>query len=75
MNYYGYGFGWLFPTIIWLFFIIFISSLFWGRRRRRWHDHFEEDKTPEEILADRFAKGEIDETEYKKRLDVLKKQK
>lgn len=27
---------------------------------------------PEQILADRFARGEIDEAEYRSRLDVLK---
>ena len=27
--------------------------------------------TPEELLAERFARGEIDEQEYRERLDVL----
>lgn len=29
------------------------------------------DKTPREILDDRFAKGEIDEEEYRRRREVL----
>ncbi|ASN51309.1 SHOCT domain-containing protein [Sinomonas sp. R1AF57] len=29
---------------------------------------------PEQVLADRFARGEIDEAEYRARLDVLKQQ-
>lgn len=28
--------------------------------------------TPEQLLADRFARGEIDEQEYHQRLDVLR---
>jgi putative membrane protein len=28
-------------------------------------------RTPEEVLAERFAAGEIDEQEYRRRLDVL----
>ncbi len=29
-------------------------------------------QTPEQMLAGRFASGEIDETEYRQRLDVLR---
>ena len=28
--------------------------------------------TPEQVLAERFARGEIDEVEYRERLDVLR---
>jgi putative membrane protein len=28
--------------------------------------------TPEQVLAERFARGEIDEDEYRKRLDILR---
>jgi putative membrane protein len=31
------------------------------------------DYSPEQILATRFARGEIDETEYQQRLDVLRR--
>ena len=31
-----------------------------------------EDETPERLLAARFARGEIDEAEYRQRLDVLR---
>ena len=30
-------------------------------------------ETPEKILKDRFAKGEIDEEEYRARMDALRK--
>ncbi|GGZ19628.1 SHOCT domain-containing protein [Streptomyces poonensis] len=29
--------------------------------------------TPEHVLAERFARGDIDEEEYRRRLDVLRK--
>ncbi|MEU0684997.1 MULTISPECIES: SHOCT domain-containing protein [Streptomyces] len=29
-------------------------------------------RTPEQLLADRFARGEIDEEEYRRRLQVLR---
>ena len=29
-------------------------------------------RTPEELLAERFARGEIDEPEYRQRLDTLR---
>jgi putative membrane protein len=31
------------------------------------------DKTPEDILKERFARGDIDEAEYRSRMDILKK--
>ena len=72
-----YGFGWgfypFFPFISWIFWV-FIIILFWhGMRNWHGHSYHEKEKSAEEILADRFARGEIDEDEYKKRLDVLKK--
>ena len=34
----------------------------------------QETKTPEQMLAERFARGEIDETEYRNRLAALRGQ-
>ena len=34
--------------------------------------HYSDYETPEQLLAGRFARGEIDETEYRQRLDVLR---
>lgn len=77
MWHYSYGF-WGFPFIplLWLLFWFVVIFLFWGRpgRFRRYHDHdSHSDKSAEEVLADRFAHGEIDEKEYESRLEVLKK--
>lgn len=69
---YGYGWGFPFFPVLWIIFLVIVISLFW-RRGHGWHEHSQRDKSPEEILEDRFAKGEIDEDEYKKRLDVLQK--
>ncbi len=34
--------------------------------------HYSDYESPEQMLATRFARGEIDETEYRNRLDVLR---
>ncbi|HVA97041.1 MAG TPA: SHOCT domain-containing protein [Candidatus Acidoferrales bacterium] len=79
MYHYGFG-GWGFPfePLIWVaFWLIIIFLIFgrWGRHHRwdRYHNDSRKDMTAEEVLADRFAHGEIDEKEYEKRLAVLKK--
>jgi putative membrane protein len=62
----------------WVFAILFLILSF---RRGMWHRHWWRngscygtpfEKSPENILAERFAKGEIDEREYNERLAVLK---
>ncbi|MFC6673512.1 SHOCT domain-containing protein [Marinobacterium aestuariivivens] len=65
-----YGHGW--GMLLWLLLLILLCwalvRLFSGRDgsdRPR-------EKTAREILDERFAKGEIDEDEYRKRLEVLK---
>ena len=72
----NYGFGWWFFPFFPLVFILFwglIIFLFWrsGRWGRRSHWHRE--KSAEEVLAERFARSEINEDDYKKRMDVLRK--
>lgn len=67
----GYGaWGWFFGTItmvafwgavVWLILQATRGSESSGPNRR----------TPEEILAERYARGEIDSDEYRKRLDDL----
>ena len=34
--------------------------------------HYSDYESPEQMLAARFARGEVDETEYRHRLDVLR---
>jgi putative membrane protein len=72
-----YGFGWFFPNFLWIIILVLFFWFIWGDKHNSCHrhEHFEEDKSPEQILADRFARGEIDESDYTKRLDTLKKHK
>ena len=64
----GHAGGWwpIFP----IFWILFFVGLFWlcGRRRRRHHDGRHAGRS---VLAERFARGEISEQEYRDRLEVL----
>lgn len=61
----NYGF-WGFPffPLLWILFWIFVISFFfrgWGHRHYwRGHSDYPNDKTPEEILKERFAKGDIE---------------
>ena len=79
---YGFGFGWWF-LLIPLFLIIVVATLFaiFGRRWRRgmqegyrapgWPGQADA-RNAEKTLAERFAQGDIDEVEYRARLEVLR---
>ena len=60
--------GWPFPFLFPLFF--FLLFLIWFRpwRRRQWHNG----GGGEHVLAERYARGEIDEDEYRARRRVLR---
>ena len=73
-----YGF---FPFffLIPLFWILVLVLLFVlvGRRRRRWMaaggwGGWQQGRSAESTLAERFANGDIDEVEYRARLEVLR---
>jgi putative membrane protein len=49
--------------VIWAILALVRSTAGDGARR---------ETTPEQILAERFARGEIDEDEYRRRLDALR---
>lgn len=76
-----WGFGWWF-LLIPLFWIALIAVLFaiFGRRWRRAaaengygpHGRLSPVRQVETTLAERFAKGDIDETEYRARLEVIR---
>ena len=73
MNYgYGWGYG-LFPFIplLWVIFWIAVIFLLFGGRRH-WKSHWHPEESAEDILRERFAKGEVDEKEYKERMRVLR---
>jgi putative membrane protein len=77
----GFGFGWPFFFLIPLFWIAIFVLIFgiFGRRMRRrafaggygpWGQHGS--RAAEATLAERFANGDIDEKEYRARLEVLR---
>lgn len=78
---FGWGFGFLFLLIplFWIGLIILFVSL----ARRRWsrggwgpghygHGAWGASRAAETTLAERFAQGDIDEKEYRARLEVLR---
>jgi putative membrane protein len=67
----GWGWGWIFPLtwiVVIAVFWTFAWRRPWWRGARGWH----EATSPEAVLGERYARGEIDEDEYRKRLAVLR---
>jgi putative membrane protein len=66
----GPGHWWpIFPIFWLLFWGLLIFAIFRSRRRwERWHRHV----SPQDVLSERYARGEISEQEYRERLAVLK---
>ena len=59
----------LFWLLFWVGVVVFFAS-----SRRRWYRHGgHHGHAGENVLAERFARGEINEQEYRERLDVLKR--
>ncbi|PZQ91720.1 MAG: hypothetical protein DI534_01785 [Leifsonia xyli] len=84
----GWGF-WIVPTIFWLLIIGLVVTLIVTRRRhwRRagwggypggpWGGSWQAAqaaRSAEAVLAERFARGDIEEAEYRARLEVLRSQ-
>ena len=75
------GFGWVF-FLIPIFWILVIGLIIFlvSRRRQAWYAGGPQGYGPpwargasaESTLAERYAKGDIDETEYRARLEVLR---
>lgn len=55
----------------WLVLIVIVYVLFDTFKKNK---TLKFDKTPQEILDERYAKGEIDEKEYKEKSETLKHQ-
>lgn len=82
----GWGAGfWFVPVIFWVLLLATIVTLVLVRRRRHgWPPYGPPGFGPwgadaaarsaEGVLAERFARGEIDEAEYRARLEVLRAQ-
>ncbi len=65
----GGGFGW-FGVFRLLLLVAIIAGVFFLLRRRPGEGR--EERTGESVLAERYAKGEISEEEYRQRLTVLR---
>jgi putative membrane protein len=65
----GPGPWWPLIPLFWIAFIILLFAFFGRFARRRWHSGT---YSGESRLAERYASGEIDEVEYRKRLAVLR---
>ena len=59
--------GWIFFPFFWLLLGLLIFALIRGRREG-WH----QGQSAVSVLAERYARGEIPEAEYRERLNVLK---
>ena len=67
----GFGFG---GGFMWLFWILLIVVVVWALKATVFSSGKAEgtDKSPLEILKDRFARGEIDEEEFERKRKLLK---
>ena len=63
------GFMWFGPLI----FLLLIAALVWALARGMGPGASMSRQTPEDILKERYARGEIDQDDYKRRLSDLRK--
>jgi uncharacterized membrane protein len=67
-----HGWFFLFPLFWLLVFFLFARFFFWRRRPWGWPNGGRKPRTdPHEILAERYARGEISHEEYRERLGNL----
>ena len=75
------GFGWFFLLIplFWIAFFALIFAVLRRSRRAAWSSRYgfgprwaQPGRAAETTLAERFAQGDIDEKEYRARLEVLR---
>ena len=77
----GYGWWWAGGAIMFVCLAMMMLMMSRSPRGSHWfpfcgmgwhHDHENEGRRPEDTLADRFARGEIDTDEYQRRLAALR---
>jgi putative membrane protein len=70
------GFGWGMMGFAWIMGLLIIGLVVWAvvhsTQQSRSSAVPNVARTAEAILADRFARGEIDDDEYRRRLDTLR---
>ena len=66
----GHGFG---GGFMWLFWIVLVVVIVWALKATAFSNGKAEgvDKSPLEILQNRFARGEIDEEEFERKRKLL----
>jgi len=62
----GGGFWWMFPMLMFVFMIALCVFMMRGH----WHSHHH-NRSALELLAERFAKGEIGKDEYEQKRSVI----
>jgi putative membrane protein len=66
---------WAFVPLFWFAFIVLFFGFLGPRflwRRHHHHGWHHGGGSPESVLGERYARGEIDEQEYRSRLEVLR---
>jgi putative membrane protein len=71
MGAWGWGWGWLFPAVGMLVFLGLLAAVLVALLRQP-GERPSSSYGPERILAERFARGEIDQEEYERRREVLR---
>jgi len=75
MMWYGHGFGYgLIATVIGLLTTVIVVVIILRIVDRTSRDISPQRSTPDEVLADRYARGEITDEEYRHRASVLRDQ-
>lgn len=65
---------WVWRMGMFVFWIVFLSAIFWWFRRGGcgWRRQLSGEERARNILAERFARGEISGEEYRERLEQLR---
>jgi putative membrane protein len=68
------GFGWwfLFIPLFWILLFVILFAVFGRRWRNAAMSRNNPSRQAEATLGERYAQGDIDEVEYRKRLEVLR---
>jgi len=67
----GYGFGWIFMILFWGLVIVGIVAIVRGLTGSSQNTNNPQQKTALDILNERYARGEIEQEEFKKKKQDL----